>query len=284
MENGRKDQGDTTPLLSVVIPTRNEARNVALCIQSFDWAKDEGWCEVLVVDNASTDDTENLAKKAGAVVFQQGPERSAQRNRGFHEAKGRFVCFMDADMRMPKETLSEIRELLLSPSMPDALYIREIRVGKGWWIKVRNFERSFYDATCVDGLRVIRRDIFKRVGGFDVSLSAFEDWDLDRRIIESGATTGITQHALLHDEGAFSLSRHLKKKTYYSGYYDAYREKWHNDAIIRKQLGIGYRFFGVFLENGKWKRALCHPLMMASIYFERFLVGLCLLTRRRADD
>ena len=283
MENGKKDQKASSLLLSVVIPTRNEARNIALCVHSFDWAKAEGWCEVLVVDHASTDDTGGLAKEAGAVVFKQGPERSAQRNRGFREAKGRFVCFMDADMRMPKETLREIRELLLSPTMPDALYIREVRVGKGWWIKVRNFERSFYDATCVDGLRVIRRDVFERVGGFDLSLSAFEDWDLDRRIIDSGATTGITRNALLHDEGAFSLRRHLKKKTYYSGYYDSYREKWHNDATIRKQLGIGYRFFGVFLEHGKWKRVLCHPLMMASIYFERFLVGLCLLTRRRAD-
>lgn len=283
MENGGKKQKESALLLSVVIPTRNEARNVALCIASFDQAKADGWCEVLVVDNASDDETVSLAEKAGAAVFQQGPERSAQRNRGFKEARGRFVCFLDADMRVPQETVEEIHSLLLSREMPDALYIREVRVGKGWWIKVRNFERSFYDATCIDGLRVIRRDVFERVGGFDVTLSAFEDWDLDRRILDSGATTGITRGALLHDEGAFSLRRHLKKKTYYSGYYDSYREKWHNDAMIRKQLGIGYRFFGVFLENGKWKRALRHPLLMASLYFERFLVGLCLLTRRRAD-
>lgn len=283
MESEAKVRNEGEPLLSVVIPTRNEARNIALCIGAFDTAKAEGWCEVLVVDNESDDETARLAEDAGAVVYRQGPERSAQRNRGFREARGRFICFLDADMRMPAETLAEIRSLLLSPSMPDALYIREVRVGKGWWIKVRNFERSFYDATCVDGLRVIRRDVFDRVGGYDLSLSAFEDWDLDRRIIESGATTGITRNALLHDEGAFSLRRHLRKKTYYSGYYDAYREKWHNDSVIRKQLGVGYRFFGIFLENGKWKRAFAHPLLMGSIYFERFLVGCCLLMRRRAD-
>ena len=48
-------------LLSIVIPTRNEAKNIAKCIGGFDQARAEGWCEVLVVDNASDDETAALA-------------------------------------------------------------------------------------------------------------------------------------------------------------------------------------------------------------------------------
>ncbi len=269
-------------LLSVVIPTRNEARNIQACIGCFRAAREEGWCEVLVVDNSSDDGTADLAAACGVPVFTQGPERSVQRNRGWAEAKGRYVCFMDADMRMPAETLAEIRSRLLSPSCPQALWIREVRVGTGWWIKVRNFERSFYDGTCIDALRVFSKDLLEKTGGYDPSITGFEDWDLDRRVLQLGVPVGITDGALLHDAGASSWRRHLRKNNYYLGFTSVYREKWGNDATIRRQFGIGYRFFGVFFEHGKWKRALRHPLWMASIYFERFLVGLCLLLRRRA--
>ncbi len=266
-----------SPLLSIVIPTRNEAKNIAKCIGGFDQARAEGWCEVLVVDNNSDDETAALAEGCGVRVIQQGPERSAQRNRGAQESAGRYVCFLDADMRMPPETLAEIKGRLLSPDCPEALWIRETRVGTGWWIKVRNFERSFYDGTCIDAFRVFSKALFERTGGYDPAITGFEDWDLDRRILDLGVPVGITDNALLHDEGAFSWKRHLRKKGYYSGFTSVYRDKWHNDAVIRRQFGFGYRFFGVFLEKGKWRRVLRHPLMMASVYFERFVVGLCWL-------
>lgn len=266
-------------LLTIVIPTRNEAKNIAKCIAGFDRARAEGWCEVLVVDNASDDGTAALAEGCGVRVIAQGPERSAQRNRGWREAAGRYVCFMDADMRMPPETLAEIKARLLAPDCPEGLWIRETRVGKGWWIKVRNFERSFYDATCVDALRVFSRALLERTGGYDPAITGFEDWDLDRRVLELGVPVGLTDHALLHDEGEFSWRRHLRKKGYYSGFTDVYRDKWHNDAVIRRQLGFGYRFFGVFFEKGKWRKVLRHPLLMASVYLERFVVGLCWLMK-----
>ena len=272
------------PLLTIVIPTRNEARSIAKCIACFDAARAEGWCEVLVVDNASDDATATLAETCGVRVIGQGPERSVQRNRGAQEAAGRYVCFLDADMRMPAETLAEIKARLLAPDAPQALWIRETRVGTGWWIKVRNFERSFYDGTCIDALRVFSKALLERTGGYDPDITGFEDWDLDRRVLALGAPVGITDHALLHDEGAFSWKRHLKKKGYYSGFTSVYRDKWRNDAVIRRQFGLGYRFFGVFFEHGKWRRALRHPLMMASIYLERAIVGFCWLSKRKGPE
>ena len=270
-----------TPLLSIVVPTRNEARNIGPCLAAFDGARREGWCEVVVVDNASPDGTADIARSAGVRVIDQGPERSAQRNRGWRESSGRYVCFLDADMRMPAETLDEIRRRISAPEAPDALYIREVRVGRGWWIRVRNFERSFYDATCIDALRVFRRDLLEKTGGYDPDITGFEDWDLDIQCAEAGARTAITDRALLHDEGEFSWARHLRKKSYYAGFADGYRAKWGpRHPALRRQLGIGYRFLGVFVEHGKWRRALRHPLLMASIYLERAIVGARYLLRR----
>ena len=266
-------------VLTVVIPTRKESRNIGKCIDAL--ADSRAWLDIVVVDNASDDDTADLARSRGVRVVEQGPERSAQRNRGWREATTPFVCFLDADMRMQPETLEEIRATISSPDSPDALYIREIRVGKGWWIRVRNIERSFYDGTCIDALRVFRRSLLEKTGGYDETITGEEDWDLDRLCLAAGAKVTVTRGALLHDEGAFSWRRHLRKKSYYSGTMDRYRDKWHNDATIRKQLGVWYRFFGVFLENGKWRRAIRHPLAMASIFLERLAVGVVYLARRR---
>lgn len=268
-----------TCALSVVIPTRNEERNIGKCIDALSPFRD--WIEIIVVDNASTDATKEIAISRGARFFEQGPERSAQRNRGWREARAPFVCFLDADMRMQQGTMDEIRARISVPDAPDALYIREIRTGSGWWIKTRNFERSFYDATCIDALRVFRRSLLEKTGGYDETITGEEDWDLDRLCLAAGARVALTDGALLHDEGAFSWRRHIRKKAYYSGTMERYRAKWNNDAVIRKQLGVGYRFFGVFLENGKWRRALAHPLMMASIFLERFVVGVVFLLRRK---
>jgi glycosyltransferase involved in cell wall biosynthesis len=286
-------------LLSVIIPVKNEARNIARCIDAFQAAVREGWAEILVIDNFSTDDTKSIAESMGVRVIQQGPERSAQRNRGWKEAQGDYAFFVDADMRVPEATLREIRERIqktencpptsvLRPLTSDlwvpvdALFVREVRAGTSWWIKVRNFERSFYDATCIDGLRVIKRSILEQVGGYDENLFAAEDWDLDRRILAITSNIALTAGHLIHDEGAFSFNRHLKKKAYYSTNFSAYLDKWGQDAITRKQFGLFYRFFTVFFEHGKWKRALTHPHYMFAIWFERFCVGLLYLKRTRS--
>ena len=63
----------------------------------------------------------------------------------------------------------------------DALYIPERIVGDGFWIKVRDFERSFYVGTVIDAVRFIRKDLFEKIGGFDETLIGPEDWDLNRQ-------------------------------------------------------------------------------------------------------
>lgn len=85
--------------LSVVITTKNESANIANCIRAFDEFKDV--VEILVIDNASTDDTKALAESLGALVFDKGPERSAQRNLGWQKAASDWVVILDADMILP---------------------------------------------------------------------------------------------------------------------------------------------------------------------------------------
>lgn len=267
--------------LSVVIPTKNEAANIAACVRSFDGAAKLGDAEVIVVDNSSGDATKDIAASLGARVFDQGDERCAQRNRGWREARAEWVLFLDADMVFPPETLAETLEICASPDSADAWYVPEVRSGRGLRAKARNFERGFYDGTCIDGLRLVRRSFLERVGGYDESLVACEDWDLDRRLLAAGASTGTMRGHLVHNEERVPLGKFLAKKAYYSKSVGLYRAKWNDDAVVRRQFGVGYRYFGVFFENGKWRRALRHPLLFAVMMLERFAVGVVYLARRR---
>lgn len=268
------------PIISVIIPTKNEEQNIANCCAPFAEQLLAGACELIVVDNFSEDATLGLANDLGARVFSIGPERSTQRNYGAQQAIGKYLLFLDADMILLEQTLKELLERCSSPTPPDAMYIREHRVGKGLRAKARSFERSFYNATCIDGLRLFERELFLSVGGYDEALVSAEDWDLDRRILEKTKNVALSKGELLHNEKQLSQEKLLEKKAYYAERLSAYREKWNNDKIVRKQLGVWYRFFWVFLEKGKWLKVLRHPILFAMVMLERIRVGIVYLKHR----
>ncbi len=263
--------------LSVVITTKNEAANIAASVRSFDDAVARGEAEVIVVDNASTDDTKEIASELGAAVYDKGPERSAQRNLGWQKARGEWVIVLDADMIIPPETVEEI----LSVEEGDAYWIPEVRTGSGFRVKARNFERSFYDGTCVDALRLFRREILEKTGGYDENLIAGpEDWELDIRVLATGAKCAVLKSHLIHNEKRLTFRKMLEKKAYYTKSFAAYKEKWRGHPAVRRQFSPWYRFVGVFVEKGKWRKILRHPILFAGVMFERFAVGLVYLFNR----
>lgn len=259
--------------VSVIITTRNESNNIENCHQSIkaqDYPSDK--IEIIVVDNNSTDNTKELARQYTDKVYTQGPERSAQRNFGVRQASGKYILYLDADMILSKDVISKCVEKCENDSFI-ALYIPERIIGKGFWIKVRDFERSFYNATCIDCVRFVRRDKFLETGGFDENLTGPEDWDFDRRI-RKYEKVGIIDATLFHNEGFFNLKKYLKKKSYYSEHFKTYVQKWgENDKIVKKQMGVWYRYVGVFVEQGKWERLIKHPILAAGMYYLRFMVG-----------
>jgi glycosyltransferase involved in cell wall biosynthesis len=268
--------------LSVVITTRNEAENIESCIRSFDAFRDD--VEVIVVDNGSTDATKEIAARFGAKVFDKGPERSAQRNFGWRSASAQWVIILDADMILPSETVSEILVIASKPlheGEPSAYWIPEIRTGKGIRVKARNFERSFYNGTCVDALRLFHVSALRATGGYDENLIAGpEDWDLDIRVISTGAKCAVIKNHLIHNEKRLSFKRMLEKKSYYSKSMGAYSAKWNGSGVLKKQLGFKYRYFTVFVENGRWRKLLNHPILACVMYFERIAVGFVYLLSR----
>jgi UDP-glucose:(glucosyl)LPS beta-1,3-glucosyltransferase len=107
-----------TPLLSIIIPAYNSEKYIhntlsMLVVQGLDD------CEVIVVNDGSTDNTGEICKSFAAchhhisiISLEKNSGVSVARNTGLAEAKGKYICFFDSDDVFPPDTLSFFKETI----------------------------------------------------------------------------------------------------------------------------------------------------------------------------
>ncbi len=117
-------------MLSVLLITKNEARNVAECLASLAFAD-----EWIVVDSGSTDPTVSIAKQHSAkvLVTQDWPGFGRQKNRALDLATGDWVLSIDADERVTPELAAEIR-LAIEANSADVFAMPRRTSFCGQWI------------------------------------------------------------------------------------------------------------------------------------------------------
>src|SRR5665811_1228312 len=99
-------------MVSVIITTKNEERNIENCLKSI---KEQSYSniEIIVVDNYSSDKTKEIARRYTDKVYDKGPERSAQRNYGMiDKSSGEYVMFVDADMVSSRDLIGDCVEFI----------------------------------------------------------------------------------------------------------------------------------------------------------------------------
>ena len=134
--------------LSVIIPTHNEAHNIAECIESAAWAD-----EVLVVDDFSDDATADIARRLGArVLLREFRSPASQKNFALQQASHRWVLSLDADDRATPALGEEIRGILAADGPADGYFVPIHGHFLGQWMRFGGWrgERK---------LRVFRRDL-----------------------------------------------------------------------------------------------------------------------------
>ncbi len=133
--------------LSVVVLTRNEQDNIADCLNSVTWAN-----EIIVVDDASTDNTVQICRKFTDKVFSRKMEvEGTHRNWAYAQAKNAWVLSLDADELVSQELKEEISLTLkdnirfVAFSIPLRNYIGNYWVRYAGWYpagKVRLFRKD----------------------------------------------------------------------------------------------------------------------------------------------
>ncbi|MEO6595443.1 MAG: glycosyltransferase family A protein [Planctomycetota bacterium] len=175
--------------VTVVIPAFNAAQFLAVTLESLQQQTMVPE-QVILVDDGSTDDTLEIARRFGVTCLQQsqaGP--GSARNRGLHEAKSEFIAFLDADdWYVPDKLEKSIEHLELLGAAcvsTDAWCVRGDRIERR-----RNDRRVVPAAITLEQLLrgnpvvcstvVARRTTVLDVGGFDErpELIATEDYDL----------------------------------------------------------------------------------------------------------
>jgi glycosyltransferase involved in cell wall biosynthesis len=240
MSSGHPSSGAGAPEVSVIIPVRNGAASIRPLLSSLaaQTLAHERF-EVIVVDNASTDGTGEVAAGLGAKVVQEPiPNRSRARNRGVAEAAGRLYAFTDADCIADSAWL----EGLLGCADRAPLVAGDVRIQVGarpnaveryeamWRFGQRSWvENQGWAATAN---LLVRPEAFEAVGGFDTTWRHIgEDVDFCLRARDAGYGLTYCANAVVEHEAERRL-RPMLERCFRHGYSV-------NQAFYR--LGAGYR-------------------------------------------
>jgi len=119
---------ETAPFFSVIIPTYNRAQAVTDAVKSV-LVQTYSSFEVIVVDDGSTDDTSKAIKLLSerddrvTYIFQKNQERSAARNNGISQSKGKYICFLDSDDLYLPNHLSDFHHKIMENDSPKAIIL-----------------------------------------------------------------------------------------------------------------------------------------------------------------
>lgn len=256
--------------VSTIITTKNEEAVIENLLKSIVKQTYQN-IEIILIDNNSNDKTLSIVKKFKKIrqascfaikIYQQGPERSAQRNFGAKKAKGDLLFFLDADMELtPKVVEDCVRKIYQENA--EGVVVPEESKWTNFWGEVKAFERSFYNEkgdSITDAARFFSRKIFNEVGGYDESITGPEDWDLPDRVKEAGFKIARSTEVVYHHEQEISLLTLFKKKFYYGLNAHKYLSKHKIPVISPKTV---YFLRPLFYKN--WTKLVRHPVLSISM-------------------
>lgn len=253
----------SSKLVSVIIPTKNSSKTIERCLRSIQQQTFKN-IEVLVIDALSIDDTVTLSRSLGAQIISLPGERTKAKNLGMSKSRGDFLLFVDSDMELEPLVIEECLATCLSDNRIAGIIIPERSIGSDFWVKVRDFERSFYENSVIESARFFRRKDALLVGGFDENYVFYEESTLHQKIERLGLVVNARSSSyILHHEEGFNLKKWLLKKKYYSDTAEEYSAEY--NKYWKLQTSVTYRL-GLFLSHGKWKRLFRHPVLTIGLF------------------
>ena len=186
-------------LASVIIPVHNASRYLPRCLQALLDSSYPNY-EIIVVDDASTDNSVDVCTQFGVTVFklekQSGPAQA--RNHGAHKAKGDILFFVDSDVVVRKNTIKRVMgDFEEKPEIAAVFGSYDTSPAeRDFFSQYKNLYHHFVHqqssseaVTFWAGCGAIRREIFLSVGEFDGDKypnPSIEDIELGYRLTSEG--------------------------------------------------------------------------------------------------
>ncbi len=206
------------PLVSVIVPCYNYAHYLPPCLDSVLRQSYQA-VQLILVDDGSTDNTTDVAATYGGrleVIHKANAGLSAARNTGIEAARGQYVLFLDADDVLHPDSIAQrVRFLSRNPEVDVAVCTSrnfsrrpQLRSPFGHWhlpkSKLRLHLAHFNIAP--PHAYLLRRNVVDKVGGFDESLGACEDYDYWLRAVAAGFSFAASPGLVYYRKHAASMS------------------------------------------------------------------------------
>lgn len=236
--------------VSVIVPVRNEGRNLRRCLESL-----RGAGEVYVIDSQSTDDSAEIARTCGSRVIQfyyrGGWPKKRQWALDMLPLQYEWVLLLDADEALTPALADEIKAAISNPKV-DGYYIGLDMFFLGR--RLRHCGASFYKLSLFRHGR----------GGFECRAQHQDGSMCDMEVHEHVMVNGPTQklkERLVH-RNVESLSRYIQKHNEYSNWE---AQVWRESGRDRAELQA--RFFGTQAERRRWIRKKFFAVPGSSLLF-----------------
>jgi glycosyltransferase involved in cell wall biosynthesis len=244
--------------LTVVIPTKNESRNLAFCLQPLT-----GWASsIVVVDSSSTDGTQQIATDHGAKIvtfsYQGGWPKKRQHTLETYPFETDWILLLDADEILTEEAKKEIEDAI-QRTEHDGFYL---------WFNLeflgRMLTRSDPGLRKLSLFRVGKGNFEKRFGDQDATMG---DMEVHEHVLVQGKV-GELKSRILH-RNFNSLSRFIIKHDEYSNY----------ECLVHtsgQETDLKERLFGRTEERRRYlkKRLIRNPLAPIAFFFYLYFVRL----------
>ena len=230
--------------ISVIICTYNRAEILKECLDSLlNSSFDQKAFEIIVIDNNSTDLTKKVVKEhiipddVLRYCLEKKQGLSFARNRGWKEAKGLWVCYLDDDSYIGENFFQKIIETIERNEFDifGGVYLPWYKYGKPKWYlddyasnykKNHNLGALAFNEFVDGGIMIVRRSVFKDIGGFSKefgmngeNIGYGEEIDFQIRAREGGKNVGFNPEIIIfHLVPKYKLRINwFVKSNYYNG-------------------------------------------------------------------
>jgi glycosyltransferase involved in cell wall biosynthesis len=262
---------NTSPLVSVVLPTFNRAQTLQLSIDSV-LAQTYENLELLVVDDGSTDETASIVDRYDdpRVRYHRSSQNrgaNAARNRGIRKSQGTIIAFQDSDDYWYPQKLE--RQLYALDNTTDSMaYCKIRRIFPDGTRRVygKPFdERMLLRSNFIGTPSIVAHRTCFEHGQFDEELPRRQDWEFCIRMMdyckfyfvdEILVETSVSENSISQDSAALLMAlRHILDKHY------------PRISQYPKALATFYFQFGVtYAGQGNWEEGRRHLLLAAKLW------------------
>jgi glycosyltransferase involved in cell wall biosynthesis len=248
-----------SPLISVIIPCYNYGHFLSDALSAVKSQTFNDW-ECIVVNNASTDNTEEIVKQFASedtrfkyiCLLEKGVSKA--RNIGIQNAIGEFILPLDADDKIGNQYLGKALKILAGNKKIKIVYCRAELFGEmnGKWDLPQFSWKDFLFENMIFASCLFRKIDWERAGGYDEFFNdGLEDWDFIIRLLKNGGEVYCIPDVLfyyrIHSSSRNSIvvkdlalqknireSIFKKHKTLYEDHFDLKDLLWENLQLRNK--------------------------------------------------